>query len=93
MHNDLSKIYDKLTLLDLDKLSKDEFKIIKKSLDELVNQHQSEMEELRTYFNSKLFIKADKDWVKTLINKLKKIMDRNEMQHKVHDEALISKKP
>lgn len=30
MHNDLSKIYDKLTLLDLDKLSKDEFKIIKK---------------------------------------------------------------
>jgi len=93
MHNDLSKIYDKLTLLDLDKLSKDEFKIIKKSLDELVNQHQSEMEELRTYFNSKLFIKADKDWVKTLINKLKKIMDRNEMQHKIHDEALISKKP
>lgn len=48
MQNDLSKIYDKLTFLDLDKLSKEEFKVLKKSLEELVNLHQTEMEDLRT---------------------------------------------
>jgi len=40
-----------------------------------------------------LFIKADKDWVKLLINKLKKILDRQEMQQKINDEALITKRP
>jgi len=40
-----------------------------------------------------LFIKADKDWVKSLINKIKSILARQELNQKDNDEPLISKKP
>jgi len=39
-----------------------------------------------------LFIKADKDWVKNLINKVKQLLSKNDMMHRDKDEALISKK-
>jgi len=54
---------------------------------------EKEFEEVRIYINSKLIIKADKDWVRKIFNKIRDIMKKREDKEKEREEAILSRKP
>jgi len=54
---------------------------------------KNDVEEVRVFFNSKLILKADKEWVRKIFNKVRDLLTNIEKKERDRDEAILSRKP
>lgn len=70
----------------------EEFIKLKETVDEFKGNNDEELNNLRQYFNSKLTLKGDKEWIKKVINKLKDAWKEFESKERDRNEAILTKK-
>jgi len=70
----------------------EEFIKLKETVDQFKDNNDEEFNNLRQYFNSKLTLKADKEWIKKVINKLKDAWSQFESKERDRNEAILTKK-
>jgi len=72
--------------------SQEDFLKLKSSLSEFITSNGDEFTSLRQYFNSKLTLKGDKEWLKKVVSKLKEAWCQFESKERDRNEAILSKK-
>lgn len=72
--------------------SLEEFIKLKESVTELKDGNEDELQNIRTYFNSKLTLKGDKEWIRKVINKMKTAWVEFESKERDRNEAILTKK-
>lgn len=72
--------------------SLEEFMKLKESVTSLKDGNEDELQNIRTYFNSKLTLKGDKEWIRKVINKMKEAWVEFESKERDRNEAILTKK-
>eukprot|EP00801_Mesodinium_rubrum_P001773 Mrub_01773.p1 GENE.Mrub_01773~~Mrub_01773.p1 ORF type:complete len:630 (-),score=134.44 Mrub_01773:94-1914(-) len=88
----IDKLHDRIDGIGGKNASKEEFIKFKESFQEYTSQNEEEFNNLRQYFNSKLTLKGDKDWIKRVINKLKDAWKEFENKERDRNDAILTKK-
>lgn len=70
----------------------EEFIKLKETVDQFKGVNDEELNNIRQYFNSKLTLKGDKDWIKKVISKLKEAWKEFESKERDRNEAILTRK-